>query len=207
MRSAALAAAFTGLAGTPRLWLWTDRPNALWFMVALLALTSFVLWSFVFGWYPPSVGQPVWRLRLSRPQWLQAVLLGATAATLIALAVDPHLRRLKPDDYPNTIAAWFAGALFSIAFGQLFLCYAPLALFLRLFRNPTVAMLLTVLFGQFLLGLQLNAASFQTDFAFTLLLLGLRAFLGLAATLIFLRGGLLLGSIWTLMLESRLLFL
>ncbi|MCL4180998.1 MAG: hypothetical protein KJ072_25040 [Verrucomicrobia bacterium] len=206
MRSAALAAAITGLAGYPRLWLWTDRPNALWFMVALLVLTSFVLWSFVFAWYPPGTGQPALRRRLPPGEWLRAGLLGAAAAAVIALVVDPRLRLLKPDDFPDTIPAWIAGALFSLAFGQLFLCYAPLALFLRLFRNPVVAVLLTVLFGQFLLGLQLNAASFQADLPFTVMLLLLRALLGLAAAWLFLRGGLLLGTTWSLILESRLLF-
>jgi hypothetical protein len=113
---------------------------------------------------------------------------------------------LNPDDYPDSLPSWTAGALFSLGFGQLFVCYAPLALFLRLFRHPAAAVLLTVLFGQFLLGLQLDATSFPADVPFTITLFSLRALLGLAGAYLFLRGGLLLGSSWSLILESRLLF-
>ncbi len=207
MQSAALAAGVTGLSCFPRLWLWTERPNALWFMVTLLLLTSFILWSFVFGWYPPYTGRRVFRLHLSRRAWLAASALGIASATVVALAVDPRLRLLSPDDYPKSLADWLAGTLFSLTLGQLFLCYAPLALFLRLFRHPAVAILLTVLFGQFLLGLQLESTPFEADLPFTLMLFGRSALLGLAGAFLFLRGGLLLGSLWSLLLEGRLLFL
>jgi hypothetical protein len=165
-----------------------------------------VLWTFVFGWYPRATAQPVLRLCLARREWFGAVLLGVLGASIVALVLDPRLRVLNPGDYPKTLPAWFAGALFSLVFGQLFTCYAPLSLFLRLFRSPTVAVLLTVLFGLFLLGLQLNAATLKTDVPFTLLLLLSRALLGCVSAVLFLRGGLLLGSTWTLILEARLLF-
>jgi hypothetical protein len=206
MQSAALAAGITGLTCYPRLWLWTERPNALWFMVTLLLLTSFVLWSFVFGWYPLYTGRPVSRLHLARQEWLRASLLGVASATVVALTIDPRLRMLNPDDYPDSLSSWIAGTLFSLTFGQLFVCYAPFALFLRLFRHSTAAVLLTILFGQFLLGLQLNATSFPADVPFTIALFSLRALLGLAGVYLFLRGGLLLGASWSLILESRLLF-
>jgi hypothetical protein len=205
MRSAAVAAGITGLACYPRLYLWTDRPNALWFMVTLLILTSFILWSFVFGWYPPRVRRPVLHTQPTRGDWVLTCLLGFTAAVVLAVAVDPILRPVNPTDYPDSFPAWIASALFSLTLSQLFLCYAPFALFLRLFGHPAVAILLTVLLGEFLLGLQLDAASFQLELPFTLLLFVLRAFLGWAAAFLFLRGGLLLGTTWALILESRLL--
>jgi hypothetical protein len=206
MRAAAIAAAVTGLAGYPRLWLWTDRTHALWFMVTLLVLTSFVLWTFVFGWYRPGTGQSAWRLPLSFWQWFVTVLAGMLGAVLIALALDPRLRTLHPDDYPHTLAAWLPAVLFTVVFGQLFTCYAPLCLFLRLFRNPAVAVFLTVIFGQFLLGLQLKAASVQADLEFAMWLHLCRALLGCAGAMIFLRGGLVAGTVWALLLEVRLLF-
>ena len=205
MRSAAVAAGITGLACYPRIWLWTDRPNALWFMVTLLILTSFVLWSFVFAWYPPRMGRPVLNLEPTRQDWLLTCLLGLTAAVILTLLVDPKLRPLNPTDYPESFPAWTASVLFSMTLSQLFLCYAPVALFLRLFGHPTVAILMTVLLGEFLLGLQLNAASFQVDLPFTVTLFTLRAVLGWAAAYLFLRGGLVLGTTWCLILESRLL--
>jgi hypothetical protein len=206
MRTAAIAAAFTGLAGYPRLWLWTDRPNALWFMVTLLVLTSFVLWTFVFGWYGLVTGQSALRWRLSARQWSATVLSGILGATLIALVLDPRLKILNPDDYPRTFVGWVPGVMFTVAFGQLFTCYSPLCLFLRLFRNPAAAVLLTVIFGQFLLGLQLNAASFEADLPLALLLFLCRTVLGFAGAVLFLRGGLLAGTVWGLLLEARLLF-
>jgi hypothetical protein len=207
MRSAAIAAAITALACYPRLWLWTDRPNALWFMVTLLVLTSFVLWSFVFGWYPARAHHPVIHPALSQHDWLIACAMGLAGALVLAIAVDPKLKVLNPADYPESFHAWTAHALFSLSFSQLFLCYAPIALFLRLFRDPTLAILLTILLGEFLLGLQLNAASFQVDLPFRLLLFGLRALLGWASAYLFLRGGVLLGTTWSFLLECRMMFM
>jgi hypothetical protein len=80
-----------------------------------------------------------------------------------------------------------------------------MALFLRLFGHPTVAIILTILLGVFLLGLQLDAASFQVDLPFTLWLIVIRAALGLAGAYLFLRGGLFLGTTWAFLLECRLL--
>jgi hypothetical protein len=206
MSAAAVATLITAPACFPRLWLWSGRPNALWFMVTLLALTAFILWSFVFGWYPACTGQPVLRFHLPSSDWVRTGLLGVASAVAVALIADTRLRELEPDDYPASLAAWTAGALFSVAFSQLFLCYAPLALFLRLFRNPAIAILLTVGFGLFLLGLQLNAAAIEADGPFLLSLFGLRVWLGWAGASLFLRGGLLLATVWSLLIESRLLF-
>lgn len=204
MRRAAVAAVLTGLACYPRLWLWSDRPNALWFMITLLILTSFVLWSFVFAWYPRRTGRPVLNLQLTHQDWLLTCLLGLSAAIILTLVVDPKLRPLNPADYPESFPAWTASLLFSATLSQLFLCYAPVALFLRLFGHPAVAILMTVLLGEFLLGLQLDAASFQVDLPFTVALFTLRAGLAWTAAFLFLRGGLLLGTTWCLILESRL---
>jgi hypothetical protein len=124
---------------------------------------------------------------------------------ILAGTVDPKLRPLNPTDYPDSFPAWTASMLFSVTMSQLFLCYAPMALFLRLFGRPAVAIILTILLGVFLLGLQLDAASFQLDLLFTLWLIAIRATLGFAGAYLFLRGGLLLGTTWAFLLECRLL--
>ena len=205
MRAAAAAAAISGLAGYAQLASWTDRSHALWFLAAALTLSSFILWSFVFGWYPRQLGKDVLRSRLPARDWIVTILFGLAGALVLAAVVDPRLRPLKPGDYPETLPDWIAGALFSLSFSHLVVCYAPMAFFLRLSGHPKVAVFLTVALGEFLLGLQLNAASIQLDLPFTLLLYGVRAVLGWAAAWVFLRGGVVLGTVWTLLLEGRLL--
>jgi hypothetical protein len=103
MRIAAAAASFTGLACYPRLWIWTDRPNALWFMVTLLILTSFVLWSFVFAWYPIRTQRPVLNTTLTQHDLILACVLGLLAAVILTGTVDPKLRPLNPTDYPDAL--------------------------------------------------------------------------------------------------------
>lgn len=174
-------------------------------MVTLLVLTSFVLWSFVFGWYPLRTGRPVVNDRFTSSDWVLTVVLGVGGAAAVAFIVDPQLRLLNPKDYPESIHAWTAGALFSITLSQLFLCYAPMAFFLRLLKIPALAILLTVLLGQFLLGLQLEAAALELDLPFKFTLFALRAAIGWAAATVFLRGGVVMGTTWCLIMEARLL--
>jgi hypothetical protein len=202
---AALAAAITTTICFPRLALWTERPNALWFLATMLLLVSFLLWSFVFAWYPQSSGRPV--IQISPPflVWILAVVGGLLAGAILLLLVDPTLRRVRPDDYPTSLPAWSFNALFNLGFSQLFLCYAPIAFFLRLFRQPVAAVGLTILFGLGLLAAQMNTLDMDLAPRFLLVLYLVRAGFGGIAALLFLRGGLLPAATWTMLLECRLL--
>jgi hypothetical protein len=205
IRSAAIAAAITTLLGYPRLALWAERPNALWFLGIMLLLVSFILWSFVFAWYPQYLGRAALQAPRSTRLWILTGLGGIAGGLVLLVAIDPTLRAERPADYPATIPAWFASVLFNLAFSQLFLCYAPVAFFLRLFRRPAAAVGLTVLFGLGLLAAQLNATGIELNPGFVLGLYLLRALFGAIPALLFLRGGLFPAATWTLLLECRLL--
>jgi hypothetical protein len=205
MRSAAIAAAVSTLICYPRLALWTERPNALWFLGTMLLLVSFILWSFVFAWYPRQLGRPVIQSQNTIRTWVLASTGGILGGLLLLIAVDPTLRNARPADYPTSLPTWTFATLFNLGFSQLFLCYAPMAFFLRLFRQPTAAVGLTVLFGLGLLAAQLDAVHIELHPRFVLRLYVLLVLFGGIAALLFLRGGLLPAATWTLLLECRLL--
>lgn len=171
----------------------------------MLFLVSFILWSFVFAWYPNYAGRAVVRWRMGTGLWALTGLGGGIGGVVLLLTVDPGLRDVRPGDYPATLSAWLWFTLFNLGFSQLFVCYAAVAFFLRLFRKPSIALGLTVLFGLLLLTLQLDTSPIEFEPAFISRLYLLRALFGAIAALLFLRGGLLPATIWTLLLESRLL--
>jgi hypothetical protein len=205
IQRAALAAAVTTTLCFPRLAVWTERPNALWFLTTMLLLVSFLLWSFVFAWYPQSAGRPVIQIPPPFLVWMLAIVGGLLAGAILLLVVDPTLRRVRPTDYPTTLTAWGFNTLFNLGFSQLFLCYAPVAFFLRLFRLPVAAVGLTIVFGLGLLAAQLNTLDIDLEPGFLLGLYLLRAGFGGIAALLFFRGGLLGAATWTMLLECRLL--
>jgi magnesium-transporting ATPase (P-type) len=158
MKRAAVAALLTAVASYPRLTLWSERSYPLGFMLVLLFLISFVMWAFVFAWIPEHGGVNLFPRRLEGRVWAWATLAGLAGAALLRSVFDPSLRRLLPQDYPATTIDWLATTLFHLAFVQLFLSFAPLAFFARLFGERYIAAALTVLFGLFLLSVQVNAA-------------------------------------------------
>ena len=89
--------------------------------------------------------------------------LGAVAvAVLLSFLLDPQLRRITPGDYPVDGHAWLGMSLFALGFVPLFLCFAPYAFFIRLSRKQDAALVLTVLFGVFILALKLSSAKTPT---------------------------------------------
>lgn len=202
--AASTAASVSALACYPRLALWTDRPNALWFTWSILLLSSFILWSFVFAWYPSSLGLPVIRKPRARV-WFLTAIAGPVSALVLLIIVDPTLRGIRPTDYPTSPTTWLAAALFNLAFSQLFVCYAPLAFFLRLTRHPTTTVAFTVLFGLALLTAQIHSSNIEISAGFALTLFSIRALFGTLSAIIFLRGGLLPAATWSLILDVRLL--
>ena len=205
MRAAALWAAASTLAAFPRLAGWAERPKALWFLVVVLALSSFVLWAFVFAWLPQM--QPHRRLPFPRrpADWMLATAVGLVGAGFLAGCIDPELRRLMPEDYPASLKAWIASTLFTLGFVQLFLCFAPFAFFLRLLRRPRWAALGTIGFSAFLLLRQLDLTPAPLAPLFIALLMAARLLIACVALVLLWRGGPLLVWWIALLLQARLL--
>jgi hypothetical protein len=110
-----------------------------------------------------------------------------------------------PEDYPASLRQWLAMALFSLAFNQLFLVFAPFAWLVRLFQNQRVATVLTVLFGAIVLAIKIHSTPVPISPAlFAALLVG-RIAMGFLSVSFYLRGGVLLSWWWTLLIEARLL--
>jgi hypothetical protein len=204
MRSAAMAAVISAVACSPRLALWTDRPQSLWFMVTMLLLVAFILWSFVFGWYPRFTGRPVIWCKAGTKVWGLAVAVGLLGGVILVIGVDPILRDARPGDYPVSVAEWMIFTLFNLGFSQVFVSYAPLSFFLRLSGRTTAAIGLTVVFGLGLLATQLQASGVELEASFVASLYLLRAVLGVTGGILFLRGGLLPALTLALLLDLRL---
>jgi hypothetical protein len=174
LRLAGIAALATTLACYPRLSLWGNRSAPLWYLEAVIFFCAIVLWGFVFAWHTTYTQRPVLTLKLEPRRFAIVTVVGIAVATGLHLFLDPTLRLKTPEDYPVDPEQWFALVLFSLAFNQLFLVFAPFAWLIRLFKNQWVAVGLTVLFGAVIL-----AVSF------------------------YLRGGVLLSWWWTLLIEAR----
>jgi len=170
---------------------------------AVLFLGGTVLWAFIFAWHSKYTGQPVFRTRIQPMLSLWVTLAGITTAALLFFLIDPVLKNLTPADYPKNVMQWAAMTLFNLAFTQVFLVFAPFAWLMRLFRNRSVAIGLTTLFGLVVLVLK-NYSSLE-PISMNLLssLLAVRVATSMFALYCYLRGGVFLVWWWVLLLESR----
>ena len=203
LKSAGTAALVTSLACFPRLALWSDRPHQLWFLSLTLAWASFILWSFVFGWRPHDAHRPILAVKARPVLWSAATLAGLAGAVVLRLVIDSVLQPLVPGDYPDTHGAWLAMTLFTLAFDQLFLCFAPVAFFVRLLKNQRAAAGLTVLFGVALLGLRIKSLAPLVSPFFIAELFVWRTAAGFLTLYLYLKGGALLAWWWVLLLQLR----
>jgi hypothetical protein len=203
IRNAALAALITTAACWPRLACWEERPYSLGFALIVLAWAGFILWSFVFGWYSEYSGQPFLLIRTHPGVWGIATLCGVLGAAMLHWQIDPVLRPLAPRDYPENWPVLGAMTLFALALDQLFLCFAPMAFFLRLSRSPKVAASLTVLFGLALLYLKARALPGDFSAFFVFELFAWRAIVGFLSVYFLLKGGALVTLWWILLLQIR----
>jgi hypothetical protein len=205
LKSAAVASVLTAAACYPRLALGEGVTHPIWYMEALLVLGSTVLWGFVFAWHTKYTGRPVFNLE---PGWSAFGLATFSALVLAAIwyvAIDPSFRRNSPEDYPLTVDQWAAKALFTLAFANLFLVFAPYAWLIRLFRKHAPALLMTVLFGLVVLGMRNRSAPIPLSPLLFVALLALRVTEGFLLVFLFLRGGVLLVWWCSLLLHCRLL--
>lgn len=203
LKSAAAAAFLTALVCYPRLRLAPKLAYPIWYLEAMLFLGSIVLWAFVFAWHTQYSNQPVVTLRVPWASFGWATASGLALAGLLRLWVDPMLRARTPEEYPLTIQQWAANTLFSLAFTQLFLVFAPFAWVLRLVRRQSLAIILTVLFGVYVLVVKNYGSPTPMSNELWLALLLVRLIVSLCSVLLFLRGGLLLVWWWALLLQTR----
>jgi hypothetical protein len=203
LKSAGTAALITLLVCFPRLALWSDPPHQLWFLSLTLAWASFILWSFVFGWRPQNAHRPILTVKAMPALWSAATLAGLAGAVMLRLFIDSVLQPLAPGDYPDTHEAWLAMTLFTLAFDQLFLCFAPFAFFVRLLQNQRAAAGLTVLFGVALLCLRIKSLAPRVSPFFIAELFVWRTAAGFLTLYFYLKGGALLAWWWVLLLQLR----
>jgi hypothetical protein len=202
IKSAFMAALLTGLASYPRLTHGPGLKYPAWYLECLLFLGSMVLWAFAFAWYTRYSGRPLFILKMGWKPFALATGVGIVTAVLVSFG-DPALRARSPQDYPTTLSDWVAMTLFSLAFTQLFLVFAPFSWALRLFQRVSPAILVTVLFGLFVLAVKNRAPPTPIPSGMLLNLLLFRIIAGLVSVYFLLRGGVLLVWWWSLLLQSR----
>ena len=203
LTSAFLGALATTLLCYPRLYLWSTRTLPLWYLEATLFLGGFVLWAFVFAWHTEYAKRPVLASRIKRADAVWTTVAGVLVAVALYLLLDPTQRLRTPEDYPDNIQEWIAKTLFSLAFLQLFLVFAPFAWLMRLFKTERVATALTISFGVMVLSLKAHASPAPMSAPVFAALLGMRIMLGFLSIAFYLRGGLLLCWWWGLLIEAR----
>jgi hypothetical protein len=206
IRSAVIAALVGALLCYPRLLLWQTRAYPVWYLEAVLFLGGIVLWAFVFAWHTEYTNRPVFTITWTPALFAAATITGILAAVVSRLFLDPSLRLKIPEDYPANFQQWVATALFSLAFGQLFLLFAPFAWLIRLTRNRGIAIVMTVLFGVAVLLLKNQSSQTPIQFPLFAAILVLRILMGLLLVLFYLRGGVILVWWCGLLIEARHLF-
>ena len=200
---ASIAALVSTLACYPRVSLWLNRPAPVWYLEAIIFISSIMLWSFVFAWHKQYTHRPVFILKPETKPFVAVTLIGIVAATAAHLWLDPSLRSSMPEDYPADLTHWFASVLFSLALNQLFLIFAPFAWLMRMFKNRWVAAGLTVAFGAFVLALKAQSLPTPVPTPLVVALVAGKLITGSLVIWFYLRGGVILIWWWALLFESR----
>lgn len=203
---AALAAALTALACYPRLAHWGQRPDAVWFYVAVIGWAAFVMWAAVFAWHEKHGQREVFPKRVPAHLWLVTVALGLVGAALSFHFGDPTLRRLAPTDFPQNLGQLADHVLFNLALEQLFLCFAPFAFCVRLLPSVKAAGVGVVLFGLLVFALKLHSVPVALPWDLTLGLVCFRALHSAVTVWLYYRGGVWLVWLFALLLQCRHLF-
>jgi hypothetical protein len=187
----------------PRMWLATSLQAPLWYLEAILFLGGTVLWGFVFAWQTEYGKTPVFTLRPPLAAVLVATLGGLTLALALRLGLDARLREISPEDYPETFRQWGSTVLFSLAFTQLLLVFAPFAWLVRLFGRKEPAAFLTVLFGIIVLLVKQKSAAAPYPTGLLSFLVLSRVVGGAVAVWLYMRGGVVMVWWWGLLVQSR----
>ena len=203
LRRAGIAALASAFACYPRLSLWLSRPAPLWYLEATIFFCGIVLWGFVFAWHTQYACRPVFVFKIDRGPFLTVTVMGITAAALFHWFLDPSLRPKLPEEYPADLEQWIAWLLFSLAFNQLFLLFAPFAWAMRLLKNRWVAAGLTVLFGMLVLAIRIRSSPTPFPPSLFAAYLAGKVVMGFLAVWFYLRGGVLLIWWWAFLFEAR----
>jgi hypothetical protein len=203
LKAAVVAALGTAAASYPRFLVAPRLRYEVWYLLTLLFLGAIVLWAFVFAWHAQYSGRPVFALSPPRRVVGLATAAGLGCGLLLHFFLDPAMRSRTPADYPQTVGQWLAMVMFSLAFVQLFLVFAPFAWLVRLFRHVPTATLLTVLFGVFVLAVKNRSPETPMPLLLMLGLLVFRIAGGLFSVYFYLRGGVLVVWWWALLVQSR----
>jgi hypothetical protein len=155
--SATMAAALSAILSLPRMVLWENRPFPLWYLETAILFCGFVLWAFVFAWHTEYTHRPVFTLKIKPTALAAATAAGIFIGLALHFWIDPLVRPSAPKDFPPDVKHWAAATLFTLAFVQLFLLYAPFDWAIRLFRNEKVALWITASFGILVLLLRNNS--------------------------------------------------
>jgi hypothetical protein len=204
LRSAILAGSCTALVCWPRIATAPGQRLPVWYLEAVVFLSSVVLWGFIFAWHTQYTQRPVFTLKVGI--WPLVLATGAGLATALFwhFALDPWLRVRSPADYPTTMEQWLAMTLFSLGLKQLFVVFSPFAWLIRLFGRKEPAFILTVVFGLTVVIIrESRSASPMLAEPYFLGLLALRGAALALAVYLYLRGGVLLVWWWGLLLQSR----
>jgi hypothetical protein len=201
--SAAIAAALSAILSVPRLVLWENRPFSIWYFEASILFCGFVLWAFVFAWHTEYTHRPVFTLKIKSTVLAAATIAGIVIGLALHFWSDPLIRPAAPKDFPADVKHWAAATVFSLAFTQLFLLYAPFDWAIRLFRNETVALWITVSFGVLVLLLRNNSLPSELSAWLLTALIAFKIAGIFFGVWFYLRGGIFL--VWWLefLLESR----
>ena len=205
LHSAGIAALSSALACYPGLSLWLNRPGPIWYLETMIFLCGTVLWGFVFAWHTQYTNRPVFVLKLEARPFIVVTMIGIVVATTFHLWLDPSLRSKMPEEYPVDLKHWAAFVLFSLAINQLFLIFAPFAWLMRLFKNHWVATGLSALFGACLLAMKIQSLPTPLPPLLLATLLAGRIVMVFVVVAIYLRGGVILASWWSLLFAARLL--
>jgi hypothetical protein len=200
---AAIAAAASAALTLPRMLLWEKRPFPVWYVEAIVFFGGFVLWAFVFAWHTEYTRRPIFTLKIKLSVFALATLAGIAGALSLHYFFDPSLRIINPQEYPADFDHWIASTLFTLAFAQLLLVFAPFAWSVRLFRNENVAVALTVAFAVAVWLLKVQSAPHPLPSSLFAELLVVRIIQSTLGMWFYLRGGILL--VWWLgfLVEAR----
>jgi hypothetical protein len=200
---ALIAAALSALLCLPNILLWEKRPFSIPYIETTAFLGGFVLWAFVFAWHTEYTRRPVFTLKIKPAVFAFATLAGILGAVILHFFFDPALRAINPKEYPADFEHWIASTLFTLAFTQLVLLFAPYAWLVRLFRNESVAMALTVAFGVAVWWLKVQSSPHRLPSALFTELLAVRVVQAIVGVWFYQRGGILLVWWLSLLVEVR----
>lgn len=202
LKSAALGALLTTLACYPRFTVWkTQLP--IWYLLVMLFVSAFVLWAFVFAWHTAYVQRPVFVVKFETRSWLLATGAALIVASVLHFVLDPVFKLRTPGDYPTSVAEWFGMTLFALAFGPLWLTFAPLAWAARLFQRVWLAAVFTICFDVFVMIVKTQSAPTPVPLPVFVQLLALRLVLGAGSVYFYLRGGAWLVWWWLALVQLR----